>query len=491
MRSRPLSRLEQEARDEIDGELLDATARLIERGVGIENLSYALLAEETGILQGTIAHHFPGGAEQLLEALYERIREEREFHYRELDKQISEKKLLSQIPRLFALFEENHRLMEIIAGSAGGNDDGFLRLRRRQVAGALRHRLDELPYRATRRALPLLYLFTSARAWMVLRAALGWPSPGAPLGRASGEAAVRGLREVIRALGKDFDDGRTVEALKRDDLRPTRLKAPEEFDGELTPRERRATVEVLQGSRRVLKQKGLLGLTIDEVARETGLTRQTLHRYQEVLEGLVPAAGGDAENADGEQPRPPKKGDRLREALLGAVAAWLYRQLGPEPAQPTREALGDWIKKAFARFSEEGEVVDAVLASRVARRVRLRGRNERMETVQALVARELSGRVLDQTTLDQTIALVYLLRSVSTWQVLRDASEEKLAAEEIAHVASWAIGVILEAAKRDSQPAPTPTPTPTPVRRVGRRRVAVGANASRQTAANAAGSGGP
>jgi AcrR family transcriptional regulator len=136
---------------------------------------------------------------------------------------------------------------------------------------------------------------------------------------------------------------------------------------ERKPETRRA---ILEAGSRALASYGYRKLSMEDIAREAGLTRRTLYAYfgskEEICRAVLDAMRERLyERMDQAMERPGKGSDRLREVLLTRLWGRV------ESTLPYHHSLADAVEAVYPRRGESFHELAAPDAERLARAIRL------------------------------------------------------------------------------------------------------------------------
>ena len=159
-------------------------------------------------------------------------------------------------------------------------------------------------------------------------------------------------------------------------------------------------------------------ISLEELAREAGVSRRTLYRY-------FPN----------------------REALFTAAGEWIYRKLGiSNEIVGGIESITESFADASRRLERHPQLVRAMLRSTVGHAVRSSQRHERVEAIRSAVAEASAGLPSDVS--QQATAVIAYLCSSSAWVALQD--EAGLPPEQSRQAIVWAIDTLVSELQRKS-----------------------------------------
>jgi len=171
-----------------------------------------------------------------------------------------------------------------------------------------------------------------------------------------------------------------------------------------------ARTAILDVLRRHLEAGDADELSMDDLAKEAGVSRRTLYRYY------------------------PNRTD-----LLAAAAAWIRDEVLELPVDIGDEGIAASFRTAAARLNRHPELARALLRTETGRAVRSDARNARVDALRRALRREVPG--LSRADFDRAAAVLALLCSSSAWVTIQDESGLGAASAQAAVV--WAIETLL------------------------------------------------
>jgi AcrR family transcriptional regulator len=178
----------------------------------------------------------------------------------------------------------------------------------------------------------------------------------------------------------------------------------------LRERRRQETAElILDAVLDLVAEAGIDGLTIEAVAERVGVSLRTVYRY-------FP--------------------DRV--TLLTAALA-RHNEAVPFESPTSPDQIGAVYGEVFSRFDDTPEIVQAVLAARVAGSVRWDARSERIREIEAVLT-PVCERLPNHEAEQATAVIVYLANALA-WLSLRD--ESGLDGRQSGAAITWAIDTLV------------------------------------------------
>jgi AcrR family transcriptional regulator len=176
------SPLREEQREATRKRILDAAGALMEDR-GLQQFSYAALAEQAGVTERTVYRHFPS-KDTLFQGLWEWYAERTRFGAIAQ----SEKDLLAQPLRTFPAFEENEQLCRALWLSPQGRDFrlGNVEDRKAGIKAAIAEATRGLPPREAKWIAAIAHLLVSGNALWTMKDY--WGLSGEEAGKASAMA---------------------------------------------------------------------------------------------------------------------------------------------------------------------------------------------------------------------------------------------------------------------------------------------------------------
>ena len=164
-------------------------------------------------------------------------------------------------------------------------------------------------------------------------------------------------------------------------------------------------------------------VSMDDLAKEAGVSRRTLYRY-------FPN----------------------RDELLAAAGAWIRSEVLQLPIEVGDAGIAASFRAAAAQLNENPRLARALLRTETGRAVRAGYRSERVEAIRAALRREVPG--LAGRALDRAAAVLAYLCSSSAWITIQDEAGIDASSAQAAVV--WAIDSLL-ARLRESTHSPSPS----------------------------------
>ncbi len=138
-----------------------------------------------------------------------------------------------------------------------------------------------------------------------------------------------------------------------------------------------------------------------------------------------------------------------KDALLAAFWAWLNQRVALRTWPESEADLLAMPPETFAGFDRHEGVIRAALASKSGREMRLAANAERQAAFRGSLA--AATRDVDPRRAEQAAAVIQLLYSAGAWQSLKDYWQ--LDGRSAGEAVSWAIGVLIEALRREATQA--------------------------------------
>jgi AcrR family transcriptional regulator len=178
-------------------------------------------------------------------------------------------------------------------------------------------------------------------------------------------------------------------------------------------RARQATVArtaVLEALLRHLESGDADDVSMDDLAREAGVSRRTLYRY-------FPT----------------------RDDLLAAAGEWIRDEVLQLPVDVGVEGIVASFRRAAARLEQHPRVARALLRSETGRTLRTGYRTARVAAIRDALKREVPG--LTRRELERAAGVLTYLCSSSAWITIQD--ESALDASDAQAAVAWAIEALL------------------------------------------------
>ena len=151
-------------------------------------------------------------------------------------------------------------------------------------------------------------------------------------------------------------------------------------------------------------------VSMDDLAKEAGVSRRTLYRY-------FPN----------------------RDALLAAAGAWIRDDVLQLPIEIGDDGIAASFRAAAARLNENPRLARALLHTGTGRAVRAGYRSERVEAIRTALRRDLPG--LSGRALDKAAAVLGYLCSSNAWITIQDDAGIDAASAQAA--VTWAIDALV------------------------------------------------
>lgn len=151
-------------------------------------------------------------------------------------------------------------------------------------------------------------------------------------------------------------------------------------------------------------------VSMEELAREAGVSRRTLYRYFPTRAELLVAAGD-----------------------------WIRAEALQLPVEIGEEGIAASFRAAAARLREHPQLARALLRTQTGRAVRSRYREERVKAIRSAVRREVPG--LTRRDVERAAAVLGYLCSSNAWITMQDESGLDASSAQAAVV--WAIDTLL------------------------------------------------
>jgi len=151
-------------------------------------------------------------------------------------------------------------------------------------------------------------------------------------------------------------------------------------------------------------------VSMEELAREAGVSRRTLYRYF------------------------PSRGD-----LLAAAGEWIRDEALQLPVDIGEEGIAASFREASARLEKHPKLARALLRTQTGRAMRGETRSARVRAIRAAVRREVPG--LPHRDVERASAVLGYLCSSSAWITIQD--ESRLDAKDAQNAVVWAIETLL------------------------------------------------
>ncbi len=171
-----------------------------------------------------------------------------------------------------------------------------------------------------------------------------------------------------------------------------------------------ARTAIMEALVRHLEDGAADGLSMEELAREAGVSRRTLYRY----------FPGRAE-------------------LLAAAGEWIRGDVLGLPIEIGAEGIAASFRAAAARLQEKPRLARALLRTETGRAVRSGYRRDRVEAIRRAVRGEAPGAPEDEVA--RAAAVLACLCSSSAWTTIQDESGLDAASAQAA--VEWAIESLL------------------------------------------------
>jgi len=172
--------------------ILDAAGRLMEDR-GLEEFSFASIAQESGVRERTVYRHFPTKA-ALIESLCEWF--QKRIHYGDFAH--TEEELLAKPKQIFPGFEENERLARALWSSPQGRAFRLSNVEERKdgIKAAIADAARGLPPRQARWIAAAIHALLSSATWQSMKDY--WGLSGEEAGKAS-SMAMELILNAVRA----------------------------------------------------------------------------------------------------------------------------------------------------------------------------------------------------------------------------------------------------------------------------------------------------
>ena len=180
-----------------------------------------------------------------------------------------------------------------------------------------------------------------------------------------------------------------------------------------TLRARQATLArtaVLEALLRHLESGDADAVSMDDLAREAGVSRRTLYRY-------FPT----------------------RDELLAAAGEWIRDEVLQLPVDVGDEGIVASFRRAAARLEQHPRVARALLRTETGRTLRTGYRTERVTAIREALKREVPG--LTRRELERAAGVLTYLCSSGAWITIQD--ESALDASDAQAAVAWAIETLL------------------------------------------------
>lgn len=151
-------------------------------------------------------------------------------------------------------------------------------------------------------------------------------------------------------------------------------------------------------------------VSMEELAREAGVSRRTLYRYF------------------------PTRGE-----LLAAAGEWIRDEALQLPVEIGAEGIAGSFRAAAARLSEHPKLARALLRTQTGSAMRSSSRDAREKAIRAAVRREVPG--LPHRDVERATAVLRYLCSSRAWITIQD--ESGLDARDAQNAVVWAIETLL------------------------------------------------
>ncbi len=194
--------------------ILDAAGHLMEER-GLEELSFAAIAKESGVKERTVYRHFPTKA-ALIESLCGWYRERVRYG----DYAHTEAELLAKPTQIFPAFEQNERLARALWSSPQGRAFRLSDVEERKagIKTAIADAVQGLPPRQARWIAAAIHALLSSATWQSMKDY--WNLPGEEAGKASAmamELLLNAVRANVAPAGKYKNARKTPKAEQRRD----------------------------------------------------------------------------------------------------------------------------------------------------------------------------------------------------------------------------------------------------------------------------------
>jgi AcrR family transcriptional regulator len=182
-----------------------------------------------------------------------------------------------------------------------------------------------------------------------------------------------------------------------------------------------ARVAVLQALLHHLALGDADDVSMDDLARQAGVSRRTLYRY-------FPT----------------------RDDLLAAAAEWIRDDVLQLPVEIGEEGIAGSFRRAAARLAQHPRVARALLRTETGRTLRAGFRTARVNAIRDALKREVPG--LSRRELERAAGVLTYLCSSSAWITIQD--ESGLDASGAQAAVAWAIEALLARLRESANPTP-------------------------------------
>jgi AcrR family transcriptional regulator len=183
-----------------------------------------------------------------------------------------------------------------------------------------------------------------------------------------------------------------------------------------------ARIAVLDALLRHLEAGDADDLSMDDLAREAGVSRRTLYRY-------FPT----------------------RDDLLADAAQWLRDEVLQLPVAIGDEGIVESFRRAGARLQEHPRVARALLRTETGRALRTGYRADRVAAIRDALKREVPG--LPKRELERAAGVLTYLCSSNAWITVQD--ESGMTAPNAQAAIAWAIDALLAQLRESIHAKPT------------------------------------
>jgi AcrR family transcriptional regulator len=180
-----------------------------------------------------------------------------------------------------------------------------------------------------------------------------------------------------------------------------------------------ARTAILEALLRHLESGDADDVSMDDLAREAGVSRRTLYRYF------------------------PTRGD-----LLAAAGDWIRQDVLELPVDIGEEGIVESFRRAAARLGRHPRVARALLRTDTGRALRAGYRADRVAAIREALAREVPG--LARRDLDRAAGVLTYLCSSTAWITIQDDSGMDAASAQAA--VAWAIEALLARLRESAKP---------------------------------------
>jgi AcrR family transcriptional regulator len=182
-----------------------------------------------------------------------------------------------------------------------------------------------------------------------------------------------------------------------------------------------ARVAIFDALRRHLEAGDADTVSMDDLAKEAGVSRRTLYRY-------FPN----------------------RDELLAAAGTWIRDDVLQLPIEIGEAGIAASFRTAAARLNENPRLARALLRTETGRAVRAGYRSKRVDAIKLALRRDVPG--LSGRALEKAAAVLAYLCSSNAWITIQD--DAGIDASSAQAAVTWAIDALL-AQLRESAPSPS------------------------------------